>query len=73
MTDVASTLQQLIPGGFDRQAVANRVGTLDYDDSDPSKVVLTYRNRNDLTIPIGSWTLRLLPRPDPAHGGTSSS
>ena len=70
MTDVASTLQQLIPGGFDRQAVANRVGTLDYDDSDPSKVVLTYRNRNDLTIPIGSWTLRLLPRPDPAHGGT---
>ena len=70
MTDVASTLQQLVPGGFDRQSVANRVGTLDYDDSDPSKIVLTYRNRNDLTIPIGSWTLRLLPRPDLAHGGT---
>ncbi len=70
MTDVASTLQQLIPGGFDRQSVASRVGTLDYDDSDPSKIVLTYRNPNDLTIPIGSWTLRLLPRPDLAHGGT---
>ncbi|MBS1696615.1 MAG: hypothetical protein JST91_30905 [Actinobacteria bacterium] len=70
MTDVASTLQQLVPGGFDRESVANRIGTLDYDDSDPSKIVLTYRNRNDLTIPIGSWTLRLLPRPDLVHGGT---
>lgn len=69
MTDVLSALQQMVPGGFDRDAIANRIGAVDVDTSDPSRVRLTYTNRNDLTIPIGTWTLRLLPRLDPTTGG----
>lgn len=69
MTDVLTALQQMVPGGFDRNAIASRFGAVDYDDTDPSRIRLTYTNRNDLTIPIGTWTLRLVPRLDPVTGG----